>query len=92
LYTAKAQRGDRDGGSSRTDDGRLVVKFTLPGAPGTGTSPEQLFAAGGSTCFIGALQNVAGKKKINLPADTAMDAEVDLGLTGPFWPGSSSQR
>jgi lipoyl-dependent peroxiredoxin len=42
-----------------------------------------LFAAGWSTCFIGALQNVAGKKKIALPADTAIDAEVDLGLTGP---------
>jgi osmotically inducible protein OsmC len=84
LYTAKAHSaGGRDGGSSRTDDGRLDVKFTIPGQPGNGTNPEQLFAAGWSTCFIGALQNVAGKKKIALPADTAIDAEVDLGLTGP---------
>jgi len=84
LYTAKAHSaGGRDGGSSRTDDGRLDVKFNVPGTPGTGTNPEQLFAAGWSTCFIGALQNIAGKKKIALPADLAIDAEVDLGLAGP---------
>jgi lipoyl-dependent peroxiredoxin len=82
LYTAKAHStGGRDGGTSRTDDGRLDVKFTLPGAPGTGTNPEQLFAAGWSTCFIGAIRHVAEKKKITLPADLAIDAEVDLGLS-----------
>jgi Ohr subfamily peroxiredoxin len=86
LYTAKAHSaGGRDGGSSRTDDGRLDVKFSVPGTAGTGTNPEQLFAAGWSTCFIGALQNVAGKKKIALPTGTAIDAEVDLGLTGPHF-------
>jgi lipoyl-dependent peroxiredoxin len=81
LYTAKAHSaGGRDGGSSRTDDGRLDVHFTLPGTPGTGTNPEQLFAAGWSTCFLGALQRVAGQKKVALPAGTAIDAEVDLGF------------
>jgi lipoyl-dependent peroxiredoxin len=82
LYTAKTHSaGGRDGGSSRTDDGRLDVKFTLPGTPGTGTNPEQLFAAGWSTCFLGAIRRVAGEKKIALPADIAIDAEVDLGTT-----------
>lgn len=81
LYTAKAHSaGGRDGGSSRTDDGRLDVKLTLPGAPGTGTNPEQLFAAGWSTCFIGAIKHIADKKKITLPGEVAIDAEVDLGL------------
>jgi lipoyl-dependent peroxiredoxin len=81
LYTAKTHTtGGRDGGASRTDDGRLDVRFTLPGTPGTGTNPEQLFAAGWSTCFI-AIKRVAGQKKVALPADVAIDAEVDLGVT-----------
>jgi len=81
-YTAKTHTtGGRDGGASRTDDGRLDVNFTLPGKPGTGTNPEQLFAAGWSTCFIGAIKRVAGQKKVSLPADVAIDAEVDSGVT-----------
>lgn len=81
-YTAKTHTtGGRDGGASRTDDGRLDVNFTLPGKPGTGTNPEQLFAAGWSTCFIGAIKRVAGQKKVALPADVAIDAEVNLGVT-----------
>ena len=81
LYTAKAHTtGGRDGGSSRTDDGRLDVKFTSPGTPGTGTNPEQLFAAGWSTCFLSAIKLLAGKKRITLPNEVAIDAEVDLGL------------
>ena len=80
LYTAKAHTtGGRDGGHSRTSDGRLDVDFTLPGAPGRGTNPEQLFAAGWSTCFIGAIKHVAHQEKIRLPKDVAVDAEVDLG-------------
>src|SRR5262249_24871471 len=70
--------GGRDGGASRTSDGRLDVKLTLPGAPGTGTNPEQLFAAGWSACFIGAIKHVAAATKVRLPADPARDAEVDL--------------
>lgn len=80
LYTAKAHTtGGRDGGASRTDDGRLDVKLSSPGTSGTGTNPEQLFAAGYSACFIGAMKAVAGKMKVTLPADLAIDAEVDLG-------------
>ena len=82
LYTAKAHTtGGRDG-ASRTDDGRLDIKLSPPGTPGTGTNPEQLFAAGYSACFIGAMKAVAGKMKITLPADVAVDAEVDLGPVG----------
>lgn len=79
LYTARAHTtGGRDG-ASRTDDGRLDVTLSSPGTSGTGTNPEQLFAAGYSACFIGAIKAVAGKQKINLPQDLAIDAEVDLG-------------
>ena len=82
LYTAKAHRtGGRDG-AARTDDGRLDIKLSSPGGPGHGTNPEQLFAAGWSACFIGALRVVAGKKKVALPADLFIDAEVDLGQSG----------
>ena len=79
LYTARAHTtGGRDG-ASRTDDGRLDVTLSSPGTSGTGTNPEQLFAAGYSACFIGAIKAVAGKQKISLPQDLAIDAEVDLG-------------
>ena len=78
LYTAHAHTtGGRDG-ASRTDDGRLDVKLSSPGTSGTGTNPEQLFAAGYSACFIGALKAVGGMKKIAIPQDVAVDAEVDL--------------
>ena len=81
LYTAKAHTtGGREGGASRTDDGRLQVALSIPGTPGTGTNPEQLFAAGWSACFLSALKLVAGKKRIALPDEVAIDAEVDLGL------------
>ncbi|EPD41919.1 hypothetical protein HMPREF9701_01714 [Delftia acidovorans CCUG 274B] len=79
LYTARAHTtGGRDG-ASRTDDGRLDVTLSSPGTSGTGTNPEQLFAAGYSACFIGAIKAVAGKQKISLPQNLAIDAEVDLG-------------
>jgi Ohr subfamily peroxiredoxin len=79
LYTAKTHTtGGRDG-ASRTSDGRLDVDLSTPGTAGTGTNPEQLFAAGWSACFMGAINHVAFQKKITLPADRAIDAEVDLG-------------
>ena len=79
LYTAHAHTtGGRDG-QSRSDDGRLSVTLSSPGTAGTGTNPEQLFAAGYSACFIGALKAVAGMKKVALPEDTSIDASVDLG-------------
>ena len=78
LYTAKVHTiGARDG-ASRSDDGRLDIKHSVPGGPGDGTNPEQLFAAGWSACFEGAMGLAAGKHKITLPKDTAIDAEVDL--------------
>ena len=80
LYTAKTHTtGGRENGVSRSSDGRLDVKLTSPGAAGGGTNPEQLFAAGWSACFIGAMGVAAGKMKVALPADRAVDAEVDLG-------------
>ena len=82
LYTAKTHTiGGRDG-ASRSDDGRLDVKLSPPGTSGTGTNPEQLFAAGYSACFLGALKAVSGKQKVDLPADTSIDASVDLGKVG----------
>src|SRR5262245_48121701 len=79
LYTAKTHTtGGRDG-ASRTSDGRLDVKLSTPGAAGSGTNPEQLFAAGWSACFMSAIGLAAAQKKISLPADRAIDAEVDLG-------------
>ena len=83
LYTARAHTtGGRDGGASRTSDGRLEVRLSVPGAAGTGTNPEQLFAVGWSACFLSAIKIVAARKKVRLPADVAVDAEVDLGTTG----------
>jgi osmotically inducible protein OsmC len=80
LYTAKTHTtGGRDG-ASRSNDGRLDVKLASPGAPGIGTNPEQLFAAGWSACFEGAMALAARKRKMTLPADTAIDAEVDLNI------------
>ena len=81
MYTAKTHTtGGRENGTSRSSDGRLDIKLSIPGAPGTGTNPEQLFAAGWSACFEGAMAVEARKRKISLPADTAIDAEVDLNL------------
>ena len=81
LYTAKVHTtGGRDG-TSRSTDSRLDVKLSSPGGPGSGTNPEQLFAAGWSACFISAMKVEADKMKIALPADRAIDAEVDLGKT-----------
>jgi Ohr subfamily peroxiredoxin len=80
LYTAKAHTtGGREGGASRTSDGRLDVKLSVPGTSGTGTNPEQLFATGWSACYLSAIKIVAARKKVKLPADLAIDAEVDLG-------------
>jgi len=79
IYTAHTHTtGGRDG-QSRTDDGRLSVTLSSPGTSGSGTNPEQLFAAGYSACFIGAMKAVAGMKKITLPAGASIDASVDLG-------------
>ena len=83
LYTAHATAtGGRDGRAVSSDN-VLDVKLTTPrelgGAGGEGTNPEQLFAAGYSACFIGALKFVAGKEKIALPADTSIEGSVGIG-------------
>jgi len=78
LYTAKVHTtGGRDG-AARSSDGHLDVKLSTPGAHASGTNPEQLFAAGWSACFISAMALAAAKMKVALPADRAVDAEVDL--------------
>ena len=78
LYTGRTHTtGGRDG-AARSSDGRLDVKLTSPGAAGAGTNPEQLFAAGWSACFIGAIGLAARERKVTVPAETAVDAEVDL--------------
>jgi Ohr subfamily peroxiredoxin len=83
LYTAKVHTaGGRENGVARSSDGRLDIRLSTPGAAGEGTNPEQLFAAGWSACFEGAMSVVASKMRIKLPADTSIDAEVDLCLTG----------
>ena len=80
LYTAKTHTtGGRDDGASRTDDGRLQVTLSRPGTSGSGTNPEQLFAAGWSACFLSAITLIAGKRKIALPTELAADADVELG-------------
>jgi lipoyl-dependent peroxiredoxin len=80
LYTARVHTtGGRDG-ASRSDDGRLDIKHSSPDTPGKGTNPEQLFAAGWSACFEGAMGLAARKMKITLPDNLAIDAEVDLNL------------
>jgi Ohr subfamily peroxiredoxin len=82
LYTARTHTtGGRDG-SSRSSDGRLEVKLSTPGTAGGGTNPEQLFAAGWSACFMSAIGLAAAQRKVALPADRAIDAEVDLGTNG----------
>jgi Ohr subfamily peroxiredoxin len=81
LYTARVHTtGGRDGGASRSNDGRLDIKHSIPGSKNPGTNPEQLFAAGWSACFEGAVGIAARKMKVALPADFAIDAEVDLTL------------
>ncbi len=81
LYTAKTHTtGGREHGIAKSSDGHLDIKLSAPGTNGIGTNPEQLFAAGWSACFEGALGVAAGKKRLTLPEDTAIDAEIDLCL------------
>jgi osmotically inducible protein OsmC len=79
VYTARTHTiGGRENGASRSLDGRLDVKLSVPGAERIGTNPEQLFAVGWSACFESAIALAARKRKIVLPVDVAIDAEVDL--------------
>ena len=82
VYQAHAtSTGGRDG-TAKSSDGLLDVKLSVPkemGGGGGGVNPEQLFAAGYSACFIGAMKFVAGMQKIALPADTSINATVGIG-------------
>jgi osmotically inducible protein OsmC len=83
LFTAKTHTtGGRERGAARSSDGHLDVKLSVPGSNGLGTNPEQLFAAGWSACFEGAMGVAARRMKVVLPDDLAVDAEVDLN-SGP---------
>jgi Ohr subfamily peroxiredoxin len=82
IYTAHAtSTGGRDG-TSKSSDGHLEVKLAPPkemGGNGDGTNPEQLFAAGYSACFLGAMKHVAASQKKTLPAGTSITADVGIG-------------
>ena len=81
LYTAKTHTvGGRENGHARSSDGELDVRLSQPGSKRPGTNPEQLFAAGWSACFEGAIGVAAQKKKIALPNGPEIDAEVDLNV------------
>ena len=84
IYIANAHvTGGRDG-EAKSDDGLLAVKLSAPkalGGPGSGTNPEQLFAAGYAACFLSALKFVAAEGKVAVPANAAIDATVELGPT-----------
>jgi osmotically inducible protein OsmC len=81
VYTARTKTtGDRENGASRSLDGLLDVRLSTPGSARIGTNPEQLFAAGWSASFANAIALAARKRKIALPADVSIDAELDLNL------------
>ncbi len=88
VYTAHAHTTGGRAGRSVTDDTLLDVTLALPpsmGGDGRGTNPEQLFAAGYSACFLGALRHAASQKKVNVPATASIDASVSIGaVTGGF--------
>jgi Ohr subfamily peroxiredoxin len=80
LYTAHVHTtGGRDG-AARSSDNQLDISLASPGSRRSGANPEQLFAAGWSACFEGALGLAAGEIGVRLPAETTVDAEVDLNL------------
>lgn len=83
AYRAHATATGGREGSAKSSDGALDVKLSTPkelgGAGGDGTNPEQLFAAGYSACFLGALKHVAGQEKVALPEDSKIDGHVGIG-------------
>ena len=83
LYTANASASGGREGLAKSDDGRLSVTLSTPkelgGNGAEGTNPEQLFAAGYSACFLGALKFVAGQEKVAIPAETKVDGKVGIG-------------
>ena len=81
VYTAKTETtGGRENGASRSSDGLLDIRLSVPGSARIGANPEQLFAAGWSASFGSAIALVARKRKIALPTEVSIDAEIDLNL------------
>jgi Ohr subfamily peroxiredoxin len=81
LYTARTHTtGARENGRARSSDGQLDIRLSTPGTDRPGTNPEQLFAAGWSACFEGAMGIAARRMKVTLPSELAINAEVDLCL------------
>jgi Ohr subfamily peroxiredoxin len=81
VYTARiATTGGRENGASRSSDGLLDIRLSIPGSMRIGTNPEQLLAAGWSASFASAIASVAHEKKLTLPAGVSINAEVDLNL------------
>lgn len=83
LYTAQATSTGGRAGTTKSSDGRISLNLSTPkglgGDDGPGTNPEQLFAAGYSACFIGAIKAVAARQKIALPAEVSNTADVSIG-------------
>jgi osmotically inducible protein OsmC len=80
LYTGKVHVAGGREGAARSADGRLDIKLSTPGGPGTGSNPEQLLAAGWSACFEGAIAIAANQIKLVLPEAPSIDAEIDLNI------------
>lgn len=83
IYQANVTSSGGREGHSKSDDNKLEIKLSTPkelgGAGGNGTNPEQLFAAGYSACFIGAMKFVAADQKLNLPDDLSVNAVIGIG-------------
>lgn len=83
LYTATATATGGRQGTAESSDGKLKIDLSTPrelgGAGGDGTNPEQLFAAGYSACFIGAIKAVAAKQKITVPQEVSITSDVGIG-------------
>ncbi|HWK68826.1 MAG TPA: organic hydroperoxide resistance protein [Rhizobiaceae bacterium] len=83
LYQTRASATGGRAGNAHTDDGRLTVALSTPkelgGDGGAGTNPEQLFAAGYSACFLGALKVVARQLKLEVPGDASITATIGIG-------------
>ena len=91
VYTAHASATGGREGHAKSDDGLLDVKLITPkemGGAGGGVNPEQLFAAGYSACFLGAMKFVGGQEKIAIPADTKVEGAVGI---GPFGAGATPE-
>jgi len=86
LYTAVATATGGREGTVRSSDGIVDLRLTPPremgGSGAPGSNPEQLFAAGYSACFIGALKVVAGREKIRLPQELSIEGHVGIGPIG----------